>query len=114
VELDQINLVDLQTLQRFVELHRRGPRILAVELGHRKTFWRYPSRSALPMRISLSPPAVVPRIFHEVDSVIYRGADDPLAFLLGDARRADMSTSQADNRNPFTSVTKRAIFCPNG
>ena len=82
VELDQVDVIGLQPLERFVDLLGRRLLRAAVELGHEEDLLPIAVAKGLAHADFALALVVVPGVIQEGDAPVHAGADQPDALLL--------------------------------
>src|SRR5439155_10275254 len=107
VELQQIDDVRLESLERLLDLPGgRGPR-LAVDLGHQESSLAVAVPKGFPHPDLALSIVVVPGVVEEIDACVDRGSDDAKALRLREVRRAEVEPAEADRGHPLARAAER-------
>jgi hypothetical protein len=90
MELHQVNVIGLETLQRFVDLLCRRGFCAAVNLGHQEYFVAVTACQRLTHPHFADAVVVIPAVIHEGDAMIDGAADELNGFLLLKRRLTDV------------------------
>src|SRR5665213_1830202 len=114
VVLEKIDMIDPQTLQRFVNLLRgfffRAP----IDLGHDESLRAVTVPERLTHPDLALPVVVIPGIVHEFQARIDGGANDLHSIGTGKLRLTDVRASQTDHRNFLSRAAKHARWDASG
>ena len=108
VELQQVDVIGLQPLQRLVELPRGALLAPAVDLGHQKGFLPVAVAQRLAHPDLALAVVVVPAVVEEVEALVESGADDPDALLLV-GLLADVGAAQAHHGDFLAGAPQGAV-----
>ena len=86
MELEEIDPVGLQSLQRFIDLVRSRLPVAAIDLGHQEDAIAVPAAECLAHAYLAQPVVVIPAVVKERDPVFDRGADNAYALRFGKIR----------------------------
>src|SRR5438552_6939041 len=107
VELQEIDYIRLESLERLLDLPGgRGPR-LAVDLGHQKSSLAVAVPKGFPHPDLALSIVVVPGVVEEIDACVDRGSDDAKALRLREVRRAEVEPAEADRGHPLAGAAER-------
>src|SRR5882762_8343169 len=107
MELQKVNPVGLQALERFVKLLGGCLLRLAVNLGHEEGFFAIAVAQCLAHANFARAAVVVPTVVEEVDAGVERSANDAdTRLLIG--LHAEVIAAQTDDRNSFARTSKAA------
>src|ERR1035437_228535 len=81
VKLNQVDMIRLQSPQRFIDLAGRGVLRPAIEFSHQKHFLPVPVTERKPHAPLAFPIVVIPAVVHEGDAAVDRTADDANPFV---------------------------------
>jgi hypothetical protein len=109
VMLHQIDGVDTETPERFVELTRRLTLRAAVDLGHQKRLAAIAVAERLAHADLAGALVVVPTVVEEIDAAIEGRADDADAGALVQLRETDVPPAKANRRDALASSSERPI-----
>src|ERR1700683_3098487 len=108
VELQQVEVVGLQTAKGLFDLLRGRFFGVAVDFGHQEGLVAITIEQRFAHAYFTLAIIVVPAVIEEINSAIERGTDDTNAFLLG-RLPAHMPTTEADARNLLAGAAQGAI-----
>ena len=107
VNLDEIDDVGSEPLERLLELCGGGHLRPTIELRHQEGFASIPIAERGPHSLFALATMIVPAIVEEVDSPVDRGAHDPNRLVVG-LRDAEMGAAEADERHRDAGLSERA------
>src|SRR5947208_8188789 len=107
VELQEIDDVYLESLERLLDLPGGCGPCLAVDLGHQESSLAVAVPKGFP-HADLAPPiVVVPGVVEEIDACVNRRPDDAKALRLREVRRAEVEPAEADRGHPLARAAER-------
>ena len=108
VKLNQVDVIRLQSSQRFIDLAGRGVLRPAIEFRHQEHFLPIPITERQPHAPLAFPIVVIPAVVHEGDATVDRSADDanPFVRIL---RATDVMAAQPDHRDSFVGPSESSI-----
>ena len=110
MELQKIDVVDLQPLERLVELAGGGLLGAAVDLGHQEGLLAVAVLEGLAHPLLALAVVVIPGVVEEIEAAVERRADDLKALLLGDP--PDVSAADADEGDLLPRAPEGAVRHP--
>src|ERR1022692_1300604 len=108
VKLNQVDVIRLQSPQRFIDLPGRGVLRPAIEFSHQEHFLSVPVTERKPHAPLAFPIVVIPAVVHEGDAAVDRTADDANPFVRV-LRATDVMAAQPDRRHFFVGVSEASI-----
>src|SRR5664279_4337384 len=108
VKLNQVDVIRLQSSQRFIDLAGRGVLRPAIEFRHQEHSLPIPITERQPHAPLAFPIVVIPAVVHEGDAAVDRTTDDANPFVRV-LRATDVMAAQPDHRDFFVGVSEASI-----